>query len=348
MGYSSKVKLYTLIIIIVFLTILLLQTNYNQQVKKTMKDVIQQQQVELRKEVKQNLKLEQLTNDLRSTIHKLIAEIHVQKAEREKEQSNVSKNKATTLCDDPTPSGRFVLSYSLFGKGAEYYGRFIKNVAEEARSLETYKDFTLRVYVDGSFSDLSRKGFKANHSNVRFCDVRRIPTIGDISSLIGTVWRFIPIGDLTLDVMCSRDLDSPLLQRGGDAVKEWLGTNKMFHIMRDRETHTAIIMGGLWCFRVNKSPNLSQELLDTVIARSRSMQHTTADQTIAALYIWPKVKYDSLQHDAYLCKSFSGSKPFPTQRKVDFVGCVRNCWVYPKQKCPVDCRPPDHKEWEYC
>ncbi|CAF1621039.1 unnamed protein product, partial [Rotaria sordida] len=51
------------------------------------------------------------------------------------------------------------------------------------------------------------------------------------------MWRYLPVGDLLVDVMISRDLDSPLTQRERAAVDEWLSMKVIFHAMRDHPRH---------------------------------------------------------------------------------------------------------------
>lgn len=43
----------------------------------------------------------------------------------------------------------------------------------------------------------------------------------------------LPLLDDAVDVLLSRDTDSPIIQREVDAVHEWLGSNRIFHLMRD-------------------------------------------------------------------------------------------------------------------
>ena len=75
--------------------------------------------------------------------------------------------------------------------------------------------------------------------------------LGDISSLFGMLWRFIPVLDPTVDLMVSRDLDSRLTAREQAAVEEWLTTGLAFHVMRDHPAHGASILAGLWGARMD-------------------------------------------------------------------------------------------------
>lgn len=253
-----------------------------------------------------------------------------------------------SLCDDHDPGGKRILSFSLYGTKAETYGRFIKDIAEEASRLEIHRNFTIRIYVDHHFSKGSRSHYKDNYSRVVFCNVNNIPGYGDLSNQIETIWRFIPLADVTVDIFCPRDLDSPLLERESDAMKEWILDNKIIHVMRDRKVHSSQIMGGMWCFRNSKNRDLGIKLFNTILNQATYEFDTKSDQYILNKYIWPEVEFDSLQHDSYLCDLFPNSKPFPTKRKQFFVGCVRDCFIFMDEVCPEKCRPKDHKDWIYC
>ena len=66
------------------------------------------------------------------------------------------------------------------------------------------------------------------------CPVDSLDRFGDLSSIFGMLWRFIPMTDPTVTVMASRDLDSLLTSREAAAVSQWLvETEEPFHVMRD-------------------------------------------------------------------------------------------------------------------
>ena len=93
--------------------------------------------------------------------------------------------------------------------------------------------------------------------------------LGDISSLFGMLWRFIPVLDPMVDLMVSRDLDSRLTAREQAAVEEWLTTGLAFHVMRDNPQHGTEILGGMWGARMDsglrtKLAVAMTELLDNV------------------------------------------------------------------------------------
>ena len=54
------------------------------------------------------------------------------------------------------------------------------------------------------------------------CGVASLPGFGDLSSVFGMVWRFLPLADSSVDMVVSRDLDGRLTDREAAAVQEWL------------------------------------------------------------------------------------------------------------------------------
>ena len=75
------------------------------------------------------------------------------------------------------------------------------------------------------------------------------------------------------------------------------------------------------------------------------------DQDVLKKYVWIWAKHSSVQHDSYLCKVFKGSRAYPTERKNEpnnYIAAVsidnETLW----KKCPIQCRPRNHPEWEHC
>ena len=273
----------------------------------------------------------------------------------------VKTTKIEYLCTDTDKkfSGKNVLSYSLFGKNAwKRYGEFIKNIAEEAERNILYKDWSIRIYTDALSLPVDlQKQYKQRYKNLLFCNIAKIPKYGDLSYRNARIWRYIPIADVSVDITCVRDLDSPLLNRESDAVQQWMDTDTVMHIMRDSPEHTSKIMGGLWCFRGSKDRNFSQMILELALkySQNRSLEREADkfnDQHLLNAYIWPLIKNDVIQHDAFSCIHHKHTTPFPSERTQGFVGCVRNLknneCIRKGRKCPEMCRPREHLNWEYC
>ena len=257
-----------------------------------------------------------------------------------------------------------VLAYTMFGaKALSRYGQYVRDVSTEAAHSKLYNSWQVWVYHEGVVTDKFAEEVAKINPLTRFCDVRDVGPLlkADLVNMNGMSWRFIPVGDESVDVACSRDLDSPIYLREETAVSDWLKSDKMLHVMRDSIYHTSEIMGGLWCLRNMKNRTLGRHVLDLVLRKAQSRNSTRMseatkgnDQNVLNRHVWPLLVGDCMHHDAYLCSKYKGSIPFPTQRRNTtyyFIGCRRPCHGAMEdkpKKCPVECRPAQHKNWEFC
>jgi len=107
-----------------------------------------------------------------------------------------------------------------------------------------YPDWILRIYHDVTITDDLICSIECAHNNVDFCNASSLGSLGSISSYIpAKIWRFLPAGDKLVDIMASRDLDSPITQRELDAVNEWISSGKAWHTMRDNPMHFVPMLG---------------------------------------------------------------------------------------------------------
>ena len=198
----------------------------------------------------------------------------------------------------------YVLSYSVFGNNSwEKYGKNVRKVAESAAKSPFYHNWTVRVYHD-LYPVSLQVNFTKTYTKLEFCDVRSLvlPFAGNlkISNINGMTWRFIPMADPTVGIMCSRDLDSELYKREEDAVHYWMHTNKTLHTMRDHPQHDIEILGGMWCYRATNDLARAAQNLELMLknAGKRSIKSEAKkgdDQFILQRYLWPKVKNDNIQ-----------------------------------------------------
>ena len=275
-----------------------------------------------------------------------------------KDSSNHSWIYSRSYCNSKKRQvgSEYVLSYALFGKNSwEKYGQYVKNAAESAAKSSPYYNWTVRLYHDLYPAELQNNLIKT-YNRLEFCDVRSLvlPFFPDLNISItnGMTWRFIPMADPSVKIMCSRDLDTVLYKREEDAVNYWMGTEKTLHTMRDHPNHAHVVLGGMWCYRTKNNLTRATEILELMLKNagkrnSLSEASKGEDQSLLHKYLWPRVKNDSIQHDSYLCKSFPGSLPYPRQRLAnhDVIG-TKGEYVVPE--CPKDCRPKEHADWLYC
>lgn len=74
------------------------------------------------------------------------------------------------------------------------------------------------------------------------------------------------------------------------------------------------------------------------------------DQYFLTDHVYQKIFRKSTIHDSFLCNQYQNSKPFPSKRVGNcFVGISGFCNVTGFIiKCPKECRPPEHLDWETC
>ena len=268
--------------------------------------------------------------------------------------------RVSSYCNNKTrPKGReYVLSYAVFGKNSwEKYGKHVKYMADIAAKSSFYRGWTVRLYHD-SYPVEVQNNLTKLYKNLEFCDIKGLvlsfaPDL-KVSDINGMTWRFIPMADPTVYIMCSRDLDVDIYKREEDAVQDWIRTNKTLHSMRDHPDHGAVILGGMWCYRtinnIAKATRILELILKNAAKRSSTSEASKGnDQPMLHIYLWPELKNDVIQHDSYLCKRYAGSIPFPSQRSAvnEIIGLTNRSGIEARV-CPTECRPRDHQDWLYC
>jgi predicted O-methyltransferase YrrM len=194
-----------------------------------------------------------------------------------------------------------IISFSLWGENPIYWIGALKNI-QLAKVL--YPDWVCRFYVDATSSpELIKTIDQAD------CEMILMEPSEEFSGLF---WRFYAAEDA--DIMICRDADSRLSRREVDAVKQWLDTDSLFHIMRDDQQHTALIMGGMWGCR-------NTEGMKDLIEQYQHKCFKGTDQYFLAQIIYPQVRDYAVIHDSY--NHFGDGADFPTPRiKDEFVGRV--------------------------
>ena len=131
-----------------------------------------------------------------------------------------------------------IVSYSLYGKNIFYY-KLIMNLTRIIR--EFYPDHVMRIYHDNSIDQSIICKIECSNDHVEFCSIHSVPNsiqnrqnVLDMNYIHSMMWRFLPIGDTFVDYFMSRDLDSLILKREFDSVREWLSSDKIGHIMRGK------------------------------------------------------------------------------------------------------------------
>lgn len=253
--------------------------------------------------------------------------------------------------------GQNVVSYSFYGdEQNQYFMGIERNIVDVQQH---YPGWSVRVYHNLSKSQQTALfcPLACRYNFVDFCDVRDIAGVGDLSDKFGMIWRFMPLGDDSVNRFLVRDLDSIILPREKYAVQEWIESGRSFHAMRDNPKHNVELLGGMWG-GWNQFPR-PFKLIRKKIIRHAIGKYKGLDQKILTRVLWPALfrSRDLFSHDSYLCTLFPMTHPFPTQRDgASFVGKVfvasekaRAEEETPKlRRCPRKCRPKTHPDWLYC
>lgn len=159
-----------------------------------------------------------------------------------------------------------------------------------------------------------------------------------------------------------RDLDSRPSERERDAVKEWLASKHILHVMRDHPAHDMPILAGMWGVKLNGMTGVREAFraifLDifkkssTYLTTNEDHEVGSQDQSLLETYIWPVFRALTLQHDSYHCQRFGKSRPWPTRRLEsspnNYVGAPVALNSTLEEPCPEKCRPREHGEWRFC
>lgn len=275
---------------------------------------------------------------------------------------------STSLCSEYSTfrGGRQrIIAISMFGprenalfavnQSVTYLQELIVDMSEK------YPEWILRVYHDATIDNALICTVECAHPNVDFCNTTALGTLGRVSDYIPPkIWRFLPAGDELVEIMASRDLDSPITRRELEAVTDWMASNKSWHAMRDNPMHFVPMLGGMWGFRPALNRAFSRDVRAKMLDRSIvSGYGGRGDQRFLRDQIWPHIQAELIAHDSFLCTEPYGStsRPWPVRRRHPandtgcFVGCVRPCCSptrYPFAECPLACRPKNHPDWTMC
>ncbi|XP_042231099.1 uncharacterized protein LOC121872423 [Homarus americanus] len=255
--------------------------------------------------------------------------------------------------------GQRVVSFSLYGDNPEYWVG-LDDILSQVTAV--YPGWRVRLYTDPRGRGSVLCPLLGRHAHLDVCDITNLPPpLGNLSLINPMMWRLAPLGDFQVAAIMVRDSDSQIIDREVEAVRAWWLSGLQFHIMRDHPKHDFPILGGLWGARWDhdQSPSrhavhLLAALRDNMIIRAKNEHKYGDDQDILRDMLWPFMAGHVLTHDSYWCGEYEAdTSPWPT-RRVDglFVGLRRYKKKFHDEKipdkCPVKCRPADHRDWLYC
>lgn len=265
-----------------------------------------------------------------------------------------------------------IVSFSVFGKADKTGMKYFKFLRENAVKINQFlPGWVMRLHHNIDVETPEHKllcEVYCSYSWVDLCDVsslwRRLskrrknknfdlrPVTGEqVFNLNRRIWRFLPLLDPQAYTVLTRDSDALISHREAAAIQQWLNSNYTFHVMRDHQAHKAHILAGMFGVKTHQRRDLVEGLTRVLVVLGKNQKYDT-DQTLLSKIFWPTVKHDVMAHDSYNCMENSNALPtypFPTQRvNNSFVSDnFEGRWIVP-EKCPIECRPTDHQDWEYC
>jgi hypothetical protein len=210
---------------------------------------------------------------------------------------------------DPARPERNVVSFSLFGDGELYQRTAIMN-ARAARFL--YLGWTCRFYVDDGVPGSVVQALSSEGARV-------LKVSGMPADPFGTFWRFLVADDPDVDRYVIRDADTVLNIRESVAVREWLTSDRHFHVMRDHYDQADLVVPGMWGGVSGALPPIEPFARQYLASRNDLPGHA-ADQEFLRDRLWPTIRTSVMTHDSQF--AFGDKRDFPD------VGCLPDsCYV---------------------
>jgi hypothetical protein len=202
-----------------------------------------------------------------------------------------------------------IVAFSLWGDHPMYWLGALRNIELVDKF---YPGFISRFYIDKSSRTDLIESIKEKNVEVVLVDSK--------DSFHGMFWRFSASEEADVDIFLSRDCDSRISEREAEAVKEWLNSDKDFHIMRDHPYHTVPILGGMWGCRNGLMRKIE---LNKLINNWTNFERKGVDQDFLANQVYPLIYKTAFEHSEFNLRFYNDIKSFPTSREnFEFVGDV--------------------------
>ena len=202
-----------------------------------------------------------------------------------------------------------VIAYSLWGDHPMYWTGALRNI-EQVKKY--FPEWICRFYIDENSEKELIESIKGDNVEVILVNSK--------DSFHGMFWRFWASEDEDVNIFLSRDCDSRFSDREISAIKEWLDSDKDFHIMRDHPYHTVPILGGMWGCRNGLMRKIG---IIKMIESWGQFQRKGIDQDFLGRCVYPLVINNSMEHSEFNLRFGGEIKSFPIIRNnYEFVGDV--------------------------
>ena len=206
--------------------------------------------------------------------------------------------------------GKKVVAFSYYGGcNPRYNGGAVANAVRVAKFFPGWE---MRLYHDDSVNQKALAWLGTQpHVKLVHMDTSKVKNKMN--------WRFLVASDPTVEYFEIRDIDSRVSNRDYQAVMEFVGSGKNFHVLRDHPSHSNYAMsGGMWGGTHAAVPDMESRL--TRIGGGGYL----ADMNFLNAQIWPIAQKSLMQHDSYSCDRYGGGgRPYPTKRiGAEHIGAV--------------------------
>jgi hypothetical protein len=202
-----------------------------------------------------------------------------------------------------------IVAYSLWGDHPMYWIGALRNIEQVQYYFPNWK---CRFYIDSTCDQKLIETIKGDNVEVVLVNSK--------DSFHGMFWRFWASEDTDVDIFLSRDCDSRFSDREISAIKEWLESDKDFHIMRDHPYHTVPILGGMWGCRNGIMRKIG---LVKMIESWNQFQRKGVDQDFLGRCVYPLVVNNAIEHSEFNLNFEGEIRPFPTIRvNYEYIGDI--------------------------
>lgn len=222
-----------------------------------------------------------------------------------------------------------VASFTLFGSGT----RYTRGILENAQTMrKNFPGWVMRVYVHQPSVPYRVLRELGGFPGV---DIIPVKLPGNMSS---KMWRFAPAMATPLqqtrqpDVVIVRDCDSRTSERDAGAVREWLRSDKPFHIIRDHPLHFECgrpVLAGLWGARGEflQDRVIQQEFLHRVPGRDKSQDNGdyAVDEKFLMDWVYPRYRakaFLSVSRRRFLWPGETLGQILPSSQTGEYLGQV--------------------------
>lgn len=196
---------------------------------------------------------------------------------------------------------------SLYGSERKYCLGAVRNVELAKRFYPGWKTI---IFADGTVSENWKRAIRRVGGEVR-------PPPHPMRNR--KMWRLWAICSAEFDRVLLRDADSRPSEREATAVREWIESEKSFHVIRDHPAHSWPILPGTFGARGLPGKSSLSQLLESAVDLPEGKWE---EPKWWAVHVWPRIWMETLVHDT--CCMFAGPeiRMIPGGSAGSFIGQV--------------------------